>query len=169
MNKRNLLTLGIALAFLASCGGPSQAPSPPAMLDPGGKGEYDEASIEDGRLELPMEDGDPITFTGIFYFDYDEALVRREGHRELAHHARALAANPRYRVRLEGHADERGTREYNLALGERRANAVGAFILSQGAAANQIEVVSFGEEKPADLGHSQAAWAKNRRVQLVYQ
>jgi len=71
-------------------------------------------------------------------------------------------------VRLEGHADERGTREYNLALGERRANAVQAYLMSQGAARSQIEVVSYGEEKPASTGHDQASWEQNRRVEIVY-
>ena len=69
---------------------------------------------------------------------------------------------------LEGHADERGTREYNLALGERRANAVQSYLLSQGASRSQIEVVSYGEEKPAMNGHDQMSWEKNRRVEIVY-
>jgi peptidoglycan-associated lipoprotein len=79
-----------------------------------------------------------------------------------------LADNPGLRVRLEGHADERGTREYNLALGERRANAVRAYLLAQGASRSQIEVVSYGEEKPADGGHDEGAWRQNRRVEVVY-
>ena len=71
-------------------------------------------------------------------------------------------------IRLEGHADERGTREYNLALGERRANAVRAYLVAQGASRSQIEVISYGEEKPANSGHNESSWAENRRVEIVY-
>ena len=78
-------------------------------------------------------------------------------------------ADTSLKVRLEGNTDERGTREYNLALGERRANAVKAYLVAQGVSPSQIEVVSYGEEKPVDPGHNEAAWAKNRRVQIVYE
>ncbi|MCB1691558.1 MAG: peptidoglycan-associated lipoprotein Pal [Pseudomonadales bacterium] len=119
-------------------------------------------------LLFPINDVDTEELPGIFYFDFDQAIVKRSGHAELNKHAKALADDPSLRVRLEGHADERGTREYNLALGERRANAVKAYLMSQGALASQIEVISYGEEKPAVDGHNEAAWAKNRRVQIVY-
>jgi peptidoglycan-associated lipoprotein len=69
---------------------------------------------------------------------------------------------------IEGHADERGTREYNLALGERRANAIRSFLTAAGVSSTQIETVSYGEERPDDPGHSEAAWARNRRAVLVY-
>jgi peptidoglycan-associated lipoprotein len=78
-----------------------------------------------------------------------------------------LAANPNKRLRLEGHADERGTREYNLALGERRANGILNYLIVNGAARNQIEIVSFGEERPADRATSEAAYQRNRRVEIV--
>ena len=105
---------------------------------------------------------------GRFYFDFDQALVRREGHADLNKHAKYLAANSQSRVRVEGHADERGTREYNLALGERRANAIRGYLTSQGAANYQIEVISYGEEKPIQDGHNERSWAANRRVELIY-
>ena len=108
------------------------------------------------------------TLQGVFYFDFDQAIVRRTGHEELNKHAGVLSADRYLRVRVEGHADERGTREYNLALGERRANAVRAYLVAQGAARNQIEVISYGEEKPANNGHSESSWAENRRVEIVY-
>ncbi|NBQ71318.1 MAG: hypothetical protein EBU11_00050 [Gammaproteobacteria bacterium] len=85
----------------------------------------------------------------------------------LTYHARDLAANPSKRVRLEGHADERGTREYNLALGERRANGILNYLIVNGAARNQIEVVSYGEERPADRSTGDAAYQRNRRVEIV--
>ena len=85
----------------------------------------------------------------------------------LTYHARDLAANPSKRVRLEGHADERGTREYNLALGERRANGILNYLIVNGAARSQIEVVSYGEERPADRSTGDAAYQRNRRVEIV--
>ena len=105
---------------------------------------------------------------GVFYFDFDQAIVKRSGHSELDKHAMVLRDNSNFRVRLEGHADERGTREYNLALGERRANAVRAYLTAQGASRSQIEVISYGEEKPAVLGAGESSWAKNRRVEIKY-
>jgi peptidoglycan-associated lipoprotein len=108
------------------------------------------------------------TLQGVFYFDFDQAIVKRSGHRELDKHAKLLMENRSYRVRLEGHADERGTREYNLALGERRANAIRAYITAQGASRSQIEVISYGEEKPAVRGSGERSWAENRRVKFVY-
>ncbi|MBV1877845.1 MAG: peptidoglycan-associated lipoprotein Pal [Pseudomonadales bacterium] len=108
------------------------------------------------------------TLSGVFYFDFDQAIVKRLGHEELDKHATTLKENRSYRVRLEGHADQRGTREYNLALGERRGNAVRAYLVAQGVSRRQVEVVSLGEEKPADLGTGESAWAKNRRVEFKY-
>ena len=128
--------------------------------------------VQGGKSVLPNDPMDAAAgssaLAGVFYFDFDQAIVRRDGHAELDQHANVLANNPRLMVRLEGHADERGTREYNLALGERRANAVQSYLLSQGASRGQIEVVSYGEEKPAMNGHDQMSWEKNRRVEIVY-
>jgi peptidoglycan-associated lipoprotein len=125
--------------------------------------------VKNGKIVLPADDmGSGETLQGVFYFDFDQAIVRRAGHEELNKHARVLSADRYLRVRLEGHADERGTREYNLALGERRANAVRAYLVAQGAARTQIEVISYGEEKPANNGHSESSWAENRRVEIVY-
>ncbi|WP_299176653.1 peptidoglycan-associated lipoprotein Pal [uncultured Neptuniibacter sp.] len=104
----------------------------------------------------------------VFYFDFDKSVVKAAGFSDLEKHATYLAANPSAQVVLEGHADERGTREYNIALGERRAKAVSRFMQVNGASASQIETVSFGEEKPAILGHSEASWSQNRRVELKY-
>ena len=102
------------------------------------------------------------------YFDFDSSEIKGEGTDIVAAHAKYLAANPGTRVRLEGHTDERGSREYNIGLGERRAQAVRRALLLQGAADAQISTVSYGEERPAVPGHDEAAWAKNRRVEFVY-
>lgn len=102
------------------------------------------------------------------YFDFDSSEIRGEGTDIVAAHAKYLAANTSTRVRLEGHTDERGSREYNIGLGERRAQAVRRALLLQGATDKQISTVSYGEERPAVPGHDEPAWAKNRRVEIIY-
>ena len=126
--------------------------------------------VEAGKLVVDSGDNSGVsqTLVGIFLFDFDQAIVRRVAHAELNKHASALAGDRFIRVRVEGHADERGTREYNLALGERRADAVRAYLVSQGALNSQIEVISYGEEKPIVSGKNERSWAKNRRVELIY-
>jgi peptidoglycan-associated lipoprotein len=104
----------------------------------------------------------------IIYFDFDSSEIKGAGTDVVAAHAKYLAANPATRVRLEGHTDERGSREYNIGLGERRAQSVRRALLLQGASDVQISTVSYGEERPAVAGHDEAAWAKNRRVEIVY-
>lgn len=104
----------------------------------------------------------------VFYFDFDKSVVQSDSFADLEGHAQYLAANPAVSVRLEGHADERGTREYNMALGERRAKAVERFLQINGVAADQMETISYGEEKPAVLGHDGGSWSQNRRVELKY-
>ena len=104
----------------------------------------------------------------MFYFDFDQSVVKQDGFADLEAHARYLSQNPGASVRLEGHADERGTREYNIALGERRANAVERLLIVNGASASQVETISYGEEKPAVMGQGEASWAQNRRVELKY-
>ena len=87
----------------------------------------------------------------------------------IAAHAQYLVANPSQKITLEGNADERGSREYNIALGEQRAKSVASKMKVQGVSENQINVVSYGEEKPAAFGNDETAWEKNRRVEIVYQ
>ncbi|MEX2326640.1 MAG: peptidoglycan-associated lipoprotein Pal, partial [Pseudomonadales bacterium] len=123
--------------------------------------------VQGGNLIVPLGDATE-ELQGLFYFDFDQAIVKRAGHTELNKHAMAMKDDRSLRVRLEGHADERGTREYNLALGERRANAIRAYLQAQGVLGSQMEVISYGEEKPATMGHNEQAWAQNRRVEIVY-
>lgn len=105
----------------------------------------------------------------VFYFDFDKSIVRPAAREALSKHAQYLVSHPDARVVLEGHADERGTREYNMALGERRAKAVARYLTIQGVAASQIETVSFGEEVPVAFGHDEASWQLNRRVEVRYE
>ena len=107
--------------------------------------------------------------TLVIYFDYDRSSIREEYSRILQAHGAWLAANQGQTVRLEGHADERGTPEYNLALGSRRANAVTQALTALGAGSAQLNAVSFGEERPAAEGADEMAWSQNRRVELVYE
>jgi peptidoglycan-associated lipoprotein len=106
--------------------------------------------------------------TRVVYFDFDSSEIKGAGTDVVAAHAKYLAAHSGTRVRLEGHTDERGSREYNIGLGERRAQAVRRALLLQGATDAQISTVSYGEERPAVSGHDEAAWSKNRRVEIVY-
>lgn len=105
----------------------------------------------------------------VVYFDFDKAGINAEFRKLLDQHGDYLATNPDMKVILAGHADERGTREYNLALGERRAYAVYAYLKLRGVAPGQMEMVSYGEEMPVSVGKSEADYAKNRRVEFKYQ
>lgn len=104
--------------------------------------------------------------TTVFYFGFDSDELSQEDRAVLVYHAERLKGSTDLAIRLEGHASEEGTREYNLALGERRGNAVAMFLMANGVARSQIEVVSYGEEQPADTGSTEEARAKNRRVEI---
>ena len=104
----------------------------------------------------------------IIYFEFDSSEVRPEDQDTVARHAMQLSQNPGLRVRLEGHADERGSREYNIGLGERRSQSVRRMLMIQGVSADQISTVSFGEERPVAFGSSESDYAQNRRVEFSY-
>lgn len=103
------------------------------------------------------------------YFEYDSSEVRSEFIPLINAHGQLLASDSSRRVVLEGHADERGSREYNIALGERRAISVRRLLLGSGANSSQIRTLSYGEERPAVVGHDESAWSKNRRVEIRYE
>jgi len=104
----------------------------------------------------------------VIYFEYDSAEIAYGDQDLLVAHAGYLVANPGQQITLEGHSDERGSREYNIALGDRRALSVQRVLELNGVSPGQVNVVSYGEEKPAAEGHSEAAWRLNRRVEIVY-
>ncbi|WP_443640103.1 peptidoglycan-associated lipoprotein Pal [Candidatus Njordibacter sp. Uisw_039] len=104
----------------------------------------------------------------VIYFDFDQSTIKPEFRSALNGHAAYLSQNPSARIVLEGHADERGTREYNIALGERRGNAVSRYLVVQGVSIEAIEVVSFGEERPVNSGSDSASLSENRRVEVRY-
>lgn len=120
----------------------------------------------DPMPEIVEEEAAPVNNAAtVFYFEFDKAVLSDETRIALTEHAEFLDAYPAP-VRLEGHADERGTREYNMALGERRANTVKEYLVLQGVPASSIEVVSYGEEVAASFGSNEASWRMNRRVEL---
>ncbi len=121
------------------------------------------SSEEQARLQMQE-----LQRNNIVYFDLDKYDIRSDFAQMLDQHAAFLRSNPSYKVTVEGHADERGTPEYNISLGERRANSVKMYLQGKGVSADQISIVSYGKEKPAVLGHDEAAYAKNRRAVLVY-
>ncbi len=170
MSIRQLLILGLLAAFLAGC-------SQPTMPDP--ETQSSAAPGDDSMSELaPMDDDgmgggeffddDDAAMTMIIYFDFDQSELRAEYADVLARHASGLANNSRTSLRLEGHADERGSREYNIGLGERRSQSVRRMLLIQGASTDQISTVSFGEERPAAFGNDEDAYQQNRRVEIKY-
>ena len=105
----------------------------------------------------------------LFFFEFDRSDLKQDALNDLDAHAKYLTADRSAKVRLEGHADERGTRAYNLALGERRANSVTRYLVIQGVNRSQIESVSYGEERPLSLVRDDSGWLRNRRVELIYQ
>lgn len=104
----------------------------------------------------------------VIYFEFDSSLIGEDFVAVLTAHAQYLSENPNVQVILEGHTDKRGSREYNIALGERRAQAVEKLLLLQGVAASQIQIISFGEERPVAMGDDEASYAQNRRVEIIY-
>lgn len=133
---------------------PAPAPMPPPPPAPTG-----DAAAETTR-RLTAELGNVI------HFDYDQDLIKPEDRPVLDSKAAILSANPAVRIRISGHADERGSDEYNLVLGNKRALAAKRYLESKGVAASRIEVTSFGEERPVDPAVNESAWAKNRRAEF---
>ena len=115
-----------------------------------------------------LDPNNALAKTRSFYFDYDNFSVKPEYARQLELHGKFLASNPKVAIRIEGNADERGSAEYNLALGQKRASAVVTALKVYGASDVQMEAISWGREKPKAMGHDEESWAQNRRADLVY-
>jgi peptidoglycan-associated lipoprotein len=115
-----------------------------------------------------LDPASPIYAERSAYFDFDRSVVKADYLSLVERHGHYLQGSSQVRVRVEGHTDERGSAEYNLALGQRRAQAVVSVLKSYGVAERQMDVVSYGEEKPKVKGHNEAAWAQNRRVDIQY-
>ncbi len=124
-------------------------------------------AYSDLTLESLSDPNSPLS-QRVIYFEFDSSEVAEQDREFVAAHAAILAANPHVKVSIEGHADERGAREYNIGLGEKRSQSVRRLMEFQGVLPAQITTVSYGEEKPAVEGHDESAWSMNRRVELVY-
>jgi peptidoglycan-associated lipoprotein len=177
-NGRLLLVALLAIGLGAGCGhkrknviqGPGGAQS-----TGGGSGRGDTGGMGGDINSVPPTGGAGIDFpsteeTGPLapvYFEYDSATVTADAQQILQHHALWIKDHPGSRIALEGHCDERGTVEYNLALGEQRARAVYDYLTSLGVPGTRLSTVSFGKERPVDPGHNEQAWAKNRRVHFA--
>ena len=155
-----VLMMGVALVNQEGC-----------SRKPKGAGE-EMVGVENGRKVRRRPIGeDEYARRGVsplqtVYFDFDRADIRPEMRTVLQRNAEWLRRNPRVKVSIEGHCDERGTEEYNMALGQRRAEAAKNYLVSLGISSNRLSTISYGEERPADTGHSETAWAKNRRAEF---
>lgn len=167
MNNTMRVILSAALiASLAACSkkvkeeAPAPTPEPTPVADT--------TPVDDGKYDASDLDSDACLRQRVVYFDFDKAEIRAEAQAILACHGKYLTDRPSAAMTLEGHADERGSREYNLGLGERRGNAVSSALQANGGSASQLNVVSYGEERPTCSDSSEDCWGKNRRVEIVY-
>jgi peptidoglycan-associated lipoprotein len=154
---KGLMVLAIALG-LSACGSKKLDDTP-----------VDSAALENGQVtqvNLADKADKPMTF--VIYYEFDKSDVPADVQELVQQHVAYMTENPRKRLELQGHADERGSRDYNLALGERRAKGVYQMMVVLGAGPAKISTVTFGEERPASEAHNEAAWALNRRVEFIY-
>lgn len=170
MNKTFLIGMTAMSLALGACAKRTPPPEPVApgpVAPPVDPNSTDPNSLE--VVELPVLQADLVAKAGsdTVYFGTDEYSLDEATRMTLAAQARWLIANPNVRASLEGHADERGTREYNQALGERRANAVRDFLVSQGVPTSRLVTTSWGKERPVAQGSNEEAWAQNRRAVTV--
>jgi peptidoglycan-associated lipoprotein len=168
--KNQLVKYGVMATLLSALlAGCSSTDTTSDASTSGGVTTLPDSSVATGTVDSSSVSGSSLDADSgvarVFYFEFDRAILNPEARAALSLHAQSLRANP-VNIRLEGHGDERGTREYNMALGERRANSVRDFLIQEGVDSSIIEVISYGEESPAALGSNEEAWALNRRVEL---
>ena len=166
---RLTLALIIALALAACKSTPEEVPAEPEPVDETPKVETKPApDPRDYTDSRNFDNPESLLSKRVIYFDFDKSTIRPEYRGIVQAHAAYLASSGSARMTLEGHADERGTREYNLGLGERRGNAVSGLMSAQGGRGNQLTTVSYGEERPTCRVSDEDCWAQNRRVEIVY-
>lgn len=158
---------GIVLGACGSIGGTKSDAGSAAVEDRSGAQSTGYTGQRSFKREALDDPASPLS-RRVIYFEYNMSELDAEGKDILENHAAYMAAYSDAYVVLEGHADERGSREYNIALGERRAQSVRRLLLFQGVSDKQVETVSYGEERPTFLGHDNESWHKNRRVELIY-
>lgn len=158
---KRFLFLSLTLSVLAGC---ASTPEPePEAVDTSADTTQADTAVDTTAFDAPAE-LPPLDTT--VYFDFDQSIIKPASRALLTAHAERLKDSGDS-VRVEGHCDERGTREYNMALGERRANAVRDFLVLQGVSRSSIETVSYGEERPVDTRSTDSAWSQNRRAEIV--
>ena len=169
MPQYKLLLIGLLALAFAGCSSPT-VPDPDPTENTVGSDSGMDDSYSSGTDDGTMLEDDSLTegLAHVIYFDFDSSELRSGDTDTVARHAMLLGQNASTAVRLEGHADERGSREYNIGLGERRAQTIRRLLLIQGASAAQVSTVSFGEERPAAEGSNEAAYSQNRRVEITY-
>lgn len=179
MNRTLAIVLLAAATLLAGCPKKNTTVEPPAtgtQVPGAGQGQAGAAGAggttvtplgEGGGAAGPNATSGPLSKHTI-YFDFDKSEIKPEFAEVIAAHARYLTSHANQKMRLEGNTDERGTREYNIGLGERRAQAVRRALMLQGVTESQLTTVSYGAERPAAEGDDETAWAQNRRVEMVY-
>ena len=166
------LTLAMIIALaLTACQTDPKVPEPEPTQEPDPTPQVvTKGALDPNDYTLTENQTNPLSLLSkrVIYFDYDKSTVRPEYRAIVSAHAKYAASNSGARITLEGHADERGTREYNLGLGERRGNAVMGLMSAQGARGSQQVVVSYGEERPTCRVSDADCWSQNRRVEIVY-
>jgi peptidoglycan-associated lipoprotein len=172
MKSKSLACLAVAtlVLLLGGCASTGGEEDPGASIeDRGGSGAYTSGASQGGAWTgSALEDPNSPLYTKTIYFDFDQSTIRGEYIEILRAHASYLIGSPSTTVLIEGHGDERGSREYNVGLGENRANAIRNFLEAEGVSPSQLNTISYGEERPAAFGNDEAAWAENRRGVLVY-
>ncbi|MDD3642336.1 MAG: peptidoglycan-associated lipoprotein Pal [Candidatus Krumholzibacteria bacterium] len=167
MRQSGFLFLAVALAALMVLPACSKKEAPPVEQEIAPVEEIVPPPPPPPVVEEPaVKELEPIVLQDVF-FDYDKFSIRNEFKKVLEANAELLLAREGAKLHIEGHCDERGTNEYNLALGEKRAKAVMDFYVAYGVPAARLSMISYGEERPFDRGHDEAAWAKNRRAHMV--
>lgn len=158
----------VAVSFLASCASKPKNTGTDEGAAASGTGS-DTPAIGSEPIGFDPQGSDSGKISGLstIYFDYDKAQLSSDARKKLAQNADWIKSNSGYTVQVEGHTDERGSVEYNLALGERRAKSVRAYLESLGIDGKRMTIISYGEEKPIDPSHEESAWSKNRRANFV--
>jgi peptidoglycan-associated lipoprotein len=163
IKKTRLLSAVFAFALLAGCA--STSTDDAGQTDSANQADSADSASQDSSAAAGSDSDAAMNLETVFYFDFDQATLNSSTRAALDAQVARLKGNTT-RIRLEGHADERGTREYNMALGERRANAVANYMVINGVERYRIESVSYGEERPISSASNESAWSENRRVEL---
>ena len=178
---KKLLLSALVVSLLGACASTKEPEKKPAVEDRTSQGQtapatkpvdskpIDQSGVNGSGLAPHLDPANKLSTDRSVYFDYDQYSVKDEYRATVDNHAKYLSSNAKLKVKIEGNADERGSREYNLALGQKRADAVKRSMQAVGVNESQIETISNGEEKPKATGSNEEAWAQNRRADIVYE